>query len=83
MPRARTLKWAVSSRSRLQERLMRDLQQRVNNLDTAEDRLLVGDRVLTDLFTMLGSVRGLIAAMGNAQGIINQINWQQWAAARF
>jgi len=65
------------------ERLMRDLQQRVNNLETAEDRLLVGDRVLTDLYTMLGSVRGLIAAMGNAQGIINQINWPQWATARF
>ena len=32
---------------------------------------------------LLGSVKGLIAAMGNAQDIINQINWAQWATARF
>jgi hypothetical protein len=39
--------------------------------------------VLTDLYTLLGSVRGLIDAMANAQAAINQINWQQWAAVRF
>jgi hypothetical protein len=63
--------------------LSRDLQQQLNDLETGSDRDPTSDRVLTDLYTMLGSVRGLIDAMANTQATINQINWQQWAATRF
>ena len=44
---------------------------------------IVSDQMLTDLYTMLGSVRGLSEAMGNAQSVMNQINWPQWTATRF
>ena len=51
--------------------------------DALETRQGSGDQVLTDLYTLLGSTRGLIEAMADAQSSINQINWQQWATARF
>jgi hypothetical protein len=67
----------------LLEHLSRDVQQQFDALATGRDRDPVSDPALTSLYTMLGSVRGLIEAMVNAQGVINQINWQQWTAARF
>lgn len=35
------------------------------------------------LYVFLGSVRGLLQAMGETQKAAGQINWGQWAAARF
>jgi hypothetical protein len=69
-------------RSSLQ-RSFHDLQQQLDSLTTDHDPASVGDGVLADLYTMLGSVRGLIDAMANTQTVINQINWRQWAVARF
>jgi hypothetical protein len=63
--------------------LSRDLQQQLDSLTTDRDPDAISDRVLNDLYTLLGSVRGLIDAMANTQAAINQINWQQWAAPRF
>ncbi len=60
--------------------LAHDLREQ---FDALENRLDSSDQVLTDLYTLLGSVRGLIEAMADAQGAINQINWQQWATPRF
>jgi uncharacterized membrane protein YccC len=60
--------------------LVHDLREQ---FDALENRLDSSDQVLTDLYTLLGSVRGLIEAMADAQGAINQINWQQWATPRF
>ena len=65
------------------QQLSRDLQQQLDALETAENGQSVSDRLLADVYTMLGAVRGLVEAMANAQGVINQINWQQWATARF
>jgi hypothetical protein len=65
------------------EHLSRDLRQQFDALQTSRGRDRLSDRVLTDLYAMLGTVRGLIAAMTRTQMVINQINWQQWATARF
>ena len=60
------------------QHLSRELEQQLHALVTNRDRAPISDKVLTDFYTMLGSVRGLIEAMANAQAAINQINWQQW-----
>jgi hypothetical protein len=65
------------------EHLSRELDQQFDDLESGRDRDLTSDQDLTSLYTMLGSVRGLIDAMANAQIVINQINWQQWATVRF
>jgi hypothetical protein len=38
---------------------------------------------LADLFALLGCARGLIHAAAVTQDAVNQINWDQWAEARF
>ena len=63
--------------------LSHDLQQQLDALETDRDRDPISDSVLTDLYTMLGSVKGLIESMTNTQDIINQINWHAWATPRF
>jgi hypothetical protein len=62
------------------QNLAHDLREQFDALENRQDS---SDQVLTDLYTLLGSVRGLIEAMADAQGAINQINWQQWATPRF
>lgn len=41
------------------------------------------DQLFTDLYSTIGSLRGLIDAMTNTQAVINHINWEQWASPRF
>ena len=65
------------------EHLSRDLHQQLDALEVGRDPDSISDHVLTDLYTMLGCVRGLFDAMANAQGVINQINWTQWTTGRF
>ena len=62
------------------QHLAHDLEEQFDALETRQDS---SDQVLTDLYTLLGSTRGLIEAMADAQSSINQINWQEWATARF
>jgi hypothetical protein len=69
-------------RSALQH-LSREFQQQLEALESSGDRDSISDSVLADLYIMLGCFRGLITAMANAQGVINQINWPQWATPRF
>jgi hypothetical protein len=63
--------------------LSHDLGQQFDSLESSSGRDSLSDRTMSDLYTMLGSVRGLIEAMANAQVAINQVNWQQWATPRF
>ena len=63
------------------QRLSRDVEQQFADMATSTE--LNSDSLKTDLYTMLGSARGLIEAMASAQGAMNQINWQQWATPRF
>ena len=65
------------------QRLSRDLQHQLDTLETEQDQVRPSDERLTDLYTLIGCVRGSVAAMANAQNAINQINWQQWATTRF
>jgi uncharacterized membrane protein YccC len=65
------------------EDLSHDLGQQFDSLESSSGRDSLSDRTLSDLYTILGSVRGLIEATANAQLAINQINWQQWATPRF
>lgn len=45
--------------------------------------VLIEDRMIQDFYAMLGTVRGLIGAMADTQGVVSQINWDQWATERF
>jgi hypothetical protein len=65
------------------EQQSRELEEQLAVLDTDQNRDPVSDRLRAALYTMLGSWRGLIDAMANAQTVINRINWHQWATARF
>jgi hypothetical protein len=65
------------------QQLSRDVQQQFDTLDNGQDRDAISDCVRADLYTLLGSMRGLIAAMTDAQTAINQINWPQLATMRF
>jgi uncharacterized membrane protein YccC len=67
----------------LLQQLSQKIQQQLDDLTSDRDRDQVSDQVLTDLCTMLGSLRGLNEAVRNAQRAMNQINWPQWATARF
>jgi uncharacterized protein YukE len=62
------------------QNLAHDLKEQ---FDAVENRQDSSDQMLTDLYTLLGSVRGLLEAMTDAQSSIDEINWQQWATARF
>jgi hypothetical protein len=63
--------------------ICRNFEHELDALESGEDSSSIGDDALIDLYTMLGGLRGLIGAMAYAQGVINQINWQQWETARF
>ena len=63
--------------------LANDLERQFDVLETNQDQVDNPDELLTDLYATIGCVRGLIDAMSNAQRVINQINWQQWATPRF
>lgn len=59
------------------------LEDQLQQLHTNRQALDIDDESLADLYTMTGSVRGLIEAMVNTQAAIHQINWQQLATPRF
>ena len=62
------------------QHLTHDLEGQFDALETRQGS---SDQVLIDLYTLLGSTRGLVEAMADAQSSIDEINWQQWATARF
>ena len=41
------------------------------------------DRIISNFYALLGALKGLIEVMADTQAIISQINWDQWARARF
>ena len=65
------------------QHVSRNLQQQLQTLESVGNREPISDQALADLYTMLGSARGLIEAMANAQAVFSQINWHQWATPRF
>jgi hypothetical protein len=69
-------------RSNLQK-ISRELEQRLDARGKMGERHIPDDRVFQDFYALLGSVRGLIETLVEAQDAMRQINWDQWAAARF
>jgi uncharacterized membrane protein YccC len=61
--------------------ISRDLEKRLDALDYNKAR--TEDRMLRNVYSLLGALKGLIEAMADIQEVINQINWDQWARARF
>jgi uncharacterized membrane protein YccC len=65
------------------QQLAVDLERQFSTLEAGNAQDDVDDQMVTDLYTMLGSSRGLIAAMARAQEAMNQINWPALATTRF
>ena len=64
-------------------KIARDLAQRFEELVESRSASEVDDRLLVDLYALIGTVRGLVDAMVDTQDVISQINWHQWATPRF
>ena len=69
-------------RANLQQ-ISRDLEKRLDTLAYNKDGVGEEDRMISNFYALLGSLRGLIEAMAETQGAISQINWGQWAEERF
>ena len=64
-------------------RLLQELEQHVERLTNDNLQPAAPDQAVVGFFAITGAVRGLVAAMANAQTAIKQIDWPQWSAARF
>ncbi len=64
-------------------RLARDLELQFDALEAIRGQQEVDDHLLSDLYTMIGTVRGLVEAMATTQSVIAGINWHAWAKSRF
>ncbi|TWU37457.1 FUSC family protein [Novipirellula artificiosorum] len=60
-----------------------ELESQFDGLQANSEQSEFDDEVLASLYATIGSVRGLVDAMANAQMVLNQINWNQWATPRF
>jgi uncharacterized membrane protein YccC len=69
--------------SRELQDLSRDLKQQFEALDTDPGQVTLSHHMLMRLYAVLGSVRGLVEAMSETRNAMGEINWQQFAAARF
>lgn len=56
---------------------------RFAELDRSGNQNQIDDQILADLYSLMGTIRGLVDATGRMQTTISQINWSQWAAVRF
>ena len=64
-------------------RIGKDLEQHLDNRKNADASRTEQDEASQDLYALLGSVRGLVAAMARTQEILLTINWRRWAVTRF
>lgn len=65
------------------QQIARELEQRLDARDPSGRSAPRDDQESEDLYSLLGCLRGLIGAMQETQRSIQQINWAQWAEARF
>ena len=72
----------VEARARLQK-LGRELEAELDAAVSAEGSERFDDEVLADMYATLGCARGLIQAVGDTQGAITRIDWNELAEARF
>jgi len=74
---------ALGDERAILQQISRDLEKRLDTLDHDKDEVRAEDRMIKNFYALLGSVRSLIEAMADMQSVISQINWDQWAKARF
>lgn len=61
-----------------------ELEQELAAMETGGgDGATMSDETRRDVYTFVGSMRGLVSSMGNTQRAIDHINWRQWATPRF
>jgi uncharacterized membrane protein YccC len=66
-----------------QPELARDLEQRLVELQNTRAAGEFDAAGLQNLYALTGSIKGLLEAMEALQASLQQINWNQWAVARF
>jgi uncharacterized membrane protein YccC len=67
---------------RRQPELSQDMQQHLETLQHNQEAATEA-RTTQNLYTLLGSLKGLLESMEKLQDSMNGINWAQWSAARF
>lgn len=65
--------------NQLLQKLSRDVESELDRRQSSHS----SDKTLTELFIVIGRIRGLIEALQDMQTIISDINWRQWFIARF
>lgn len=68
---------------RNQPELSQDIQQRLDELQHQQGQAVIGTVDAQNLYALIGSIKGLLEAMEELQESMQQINWNQWAVARF
>ena len=64
-------------------KLSQDLVQRLDARGKPGEPSQPDEGMFRDFYALLGGLRGLVEAMGETQGALREINWDQWAEARF
>jgi hypothetical protein len=67
---------------RRQPELSQDMQQHLKTLQHKQETATEA-RATQNLYTLLGSLKGLLESMEKLQDSMNGINWAQWSTARF
>ncbi len=60
-----------------------DLERRLDAWEKTGEPDPTDDRAHHDFYVLLGTLLGLLQAMVETEDVIKQINWGEWAAARF
>jgi uncharacterized membrane protein YccC len=63
--------------------LVRDLEADLEASAARPDAMPLDDATLVRLYAMLGCARGLVHVVADSQDAVNEIDWDQWAEARF
>jgi hypothetical protein len=64
------------------EQIWKDLEQHLESKGQAGPKQ-ASNEASRDLYSLLGTLRGLVRAMARTQDAVQTINWRQWDAARF
>jgi hypothetical protein len=63
--------------------LSHELEQQLGELEKGKRPDDIDDRALQNLYAVMGSTQSLLDAMKELGDSMKQINWNQWAVARF
>jgi uncharacterized membrane protein YccC len=74
---------ALLAKWRLQPSLSQELEQRLDSLQQDKELDEFDEQALRNVYAVIGSTRSLLAALQELGDSMQQINWNQWAVARF